>query len=96
VVQLDALAPQRDVETSIAEPPAFGSKATQPFTELTVIAARRDIAVSLGAMPISAQARRCEGQRRRFENHFVSEPRADPAQNARAPRTMMGANAGRR
>jgi hypothetical protein len=47
VVQLDALAPQQDVQAPIAEPPAFGSKATQPLAELTVIAARGDIAVSL-------------------------------------------------
>jgi hypothetical protein len=47
VVQSDALAPQQDVQTQIAEASAFGSKATQPLAEPTVIAARGDIAVSL-------------------------------------------------
>jgi len=40
--------------------------------------------------------RAATGQRRRFGNHVVSELRADPAQNARTPRTMIGANARRR
>jgi hypothetical protein len=47
VVQLDALPTQQDVQAPIAEPPAFGSKATQPLAELSVIVARADIAVGL-------------------------------------------------
>jgi len=47
VVQLDALAPQQDVQAPIAKPPAVGSKATQSLAELSVIAARGDIAVGL-------------------------------------------------
>ena len=47
VVQPDALALQQDVQAPIAEPPPFGSKATQALAKLTVIAARSDIAVSL-------------------------------------------------
>jgi hypothetical protein len=44
VVQPDALAPQ-GVQAPITKPPAFGGKATQPFAELTVIAARGDLAM---------------------------------------------------
>ena len=47
VVQLDALALQQDMQAAIAKPPAFGSKATQPLSKLTVIGARGGIAVSL-------------------------------------------------
>jgi hypothetical protein len=35
------------LQAPIAEPPAFGSKATQPLAKLTVIATRGDIAVGL-------------------------------------------------
>jgi hypothetical protein len=34
VVQLDALAPQQDVQAPMAEPPTFGSMATQPLAKL--------------------------------------------------------------
>src|SRR5271169_2797478 len=47
VVQLDALPAQQDMQAPIAEPPAFGSKPTQPLAELTAITARGGIAVGL-------------------------------------------------
>ena len=37
MVQLDALAPQQDMQAPIADPAAIGDKAMQPLAELTVM-----------------------------------------------------------
>jgi hypothetical protein len=48
------------MQASITKAPPFAGKGAQPLAELSVIAARGDIAVGLRRMPMSAQAQRCE------------------------------------